>query len=195
MHFDQLHRREFLTLLSGVATWPLAAGAQQPAMPVIGFLSSLSARDAARIMAAFYQGLNEAGYVEGRNVALEYPFRRRICSHCTATVCCTFCLRRPLFFNHREKVVALAARHRTPTIYAYREQVEAGGLISCGASRSDAYRQAGSFVGRLLKGENPGTLPVVLPTKFELVLNLKTAKALGLTVPMIMQMTADEVIE
>jgi putative tryptophan/tyrosine transport system substrate-binding protein len=101
----------------------------------------------------------------------------------------------PLFFNHRDKVVALAARHRTPTIYAYREQVEAGGLISCGASRSDAYRQAGSFVGRLLKGENPGTLPVVLPTKFELVLNLKTAKALGLTVPMIMQMTADEVIE
>jgi ABC-type uncharacterized transport system substrate-binding protein len=101
----------------------------------------------------------------------------------------------PLFFNHRDKVVALAARHRTPTIYAYREQVEAGGLISYGASRSDAYRQAGNYVGRILKGEKPDTLPVVLPTKFELVLNLKTAKVLGLTVPLIMQMTADEVME
>jgi putative tryptophan/tyrosine transport system substrate-binding protein len=101
----------------------------------------------------------------------------------------------PLFFNHRDKVVGLAARHRTPATYAYREQVEAGGLISYGASRSGAYRQAGQYVGRILKGENPGTLPVVLPTKFELVLNLKTAKVLGLEVPLHLQQLADEVIE
>jgi ABC-type uncharacterized transport system substrate-binding protein len=325
-------RREFVTLLGGAAAvWPLAASAQQPAMPVVGFLSSLSASDAPRITAAFYQGLNEAGYVDGRNVALEYRWaegqynrlpamaaelvRRQVAviaaisgtpaalaaksattsipivfaiggdpvapglvtslnrpggnvtgvtfftsplaakrlellrelvpkatifgvltnpdnppsklegiavpaaarafgqeaSVLNATteahiddafaaivqqrIAALFVSANPLFFNHRDKVVALAARHRTPTIYANREQVEAGGLISYGASRSDAYRQAGNYVGRILKGEKPGTLPVVLPTKFELVLNLNTAKALGLTVPLIMQMTADEVIE
>ncbi len=326
-----MNRREFITLLGGaIAAWP-CAGRAQPTMPVIGFLSSLSARDAPRTMAAFHQGLNEAGYGEGRNVSIEYRFAegqysllpamaaelvrrqvaviaaisgtpaglaakaattsipivfaiggdpvapglvtslnqpsgnvtgvtfftsplaakrlellRELVPKTTALAVLTnldnppsklegievpalakafgqeasvlnatteahiddafavivqqrigalFVAADPLFFNHRDKVVGLAARHRTPTIYAYREQVEAGGLISYGASRSDAYRQAGNYVGRILKGETPGTLPIVLPTKFELVLNLKTAKALGLTVPLIMQMTADEIIE
>ena len=326
-----MRRREFITLLGGaIAAWP-CAGRAQPTMPVIGFLSSLSASDAPRTMAAFHQGLNEAGYGEGRNVSIEYRFAegqynrlpamaaelvrrqvaviaaisgtpaglaaksattsipivfaiggdpvapglvtslnqpsgnvtgvtfftsplaakrlellRELVPKTTALAVLTnldnppsklegievpalakafgqeatvlnatteahiddafavivqqrigalFVAADPLFFNHRDKVVGLAARHRTPTIYAYREQVEAGGLISYGASRSDAYRQAGNYVGRILKGETPGTLPIVLPTKFELVLNLKTAKALGLTVPLIMQMTADEVIE
>jgi putative ABC transport system substrate-binding protein len=327
---SHIGRRKFLAALGGAVAWPLAARAQQ-AMPVIGFLSSLSASDASRITAAFYQGLNEAGYVDGRNVALEFRWadgqydrlpamaaelvqrqvaviaaisgtpaglaaksattsipivfaiggdpvapglvtslnrpagnvtgvtfftsplaaKRLELLHDMVPKATTFAVLTnpdnppsllegievpaavkafgqeasvfnatteadidnafaaiaqqgigalfvsadPLFFNYRDKVVALAARHRTPATYAYREQVEAGGLMSYGASRSDAYRQAGQYVGRILKGENPGTLPVVLPTKFELVLNLKTAKTLGLDVPLHLQQLADEVIE
>jgi putative ABC transport system substrate-binding protein len=326
-----MKRREFITLLGGAATWPIAARAQQPAMPMVGFLSSLSASDAARIRASFYQGLNEAGYVNGRNVALEYRWaegryeqlpamaaelvRRQVAviaaisgtpaglaaksattsipivfaiggdpvaaglvtnlnlpggnvtgvSFFTAPlvakrlellralvptavaigflvnlnnpgevqetreaeaaarslglplhvlnatteahiddafavivqqrVGALFVAADPLFFNYRDKVVALAAHHRTPAIYAYREQVEAGGLISYGTSRSEAYRQAGFYVGRILNGAKPGTLPVVLPTKFELVLNLKTARALDLAVQPLLLALADEVIE
>ena len=153
-----MRRRALIRLLGGAAAaWPLGVHAQQRTMPVIGLLSSLTPSDAPRIMAAFQLGLGEAGYIDSRNVVIEYRWAEGQ--------------------------------------YADREIAEAGGLISYGSSRTDAYHQAGIYVGRLLKGEKPADLPVVLPTKFELVINLKTAKALGLDVPPTLLARADEVIE
>ena len=330
MEINQLRRREFITLVGGAATaWPLTARAQQPATPVIGFLRSTSAAPFAHFVAAFRKGLNEAGYVEGRNVAVEFRWaedrherlptlvadliRRQAAvivgnniaalaaKAATTTVPIVFAtgsdpvtdglvasLNRPGgnvtgvsfisgvlgpkrldllrqlmpkattialllnpntaetvaerrdvqaaalsigqqlivvdagsdrdiepafativqrgagallvgtggFFNaHRERLVALAARHALPAIYPAREHVAAGGLMSYGASIPDAYRQAGIYAGRILKGEKPGDLPVMRSTKFEFVINLKTAKTLGLEIPPMPLALADEVID
>jgi ABC-type uncharacterized transport system substrate-binding protein len=326
-----IRRREFITLLSGAAVaWPLAARAQQPAMPVIGFLNSGSPDTLAQLVAAFRQGLREDGYVEGQNLAIEYRWaggvyerlpalaadliRRQVsviiagappavlaAKAMTSTVPIVFTsggdpvelgfvssLNRPggnltgvsflvnelgakrlellhelvpkaaligflanptrpssevetkdtqqaaqrlgvqvhivnassereidaafanfvqqrvnalligtdsYYLTRRDQLVALAARLAVPTMYNLREYVVAGGLMSYGPSITDVYRQAGVYTAKILKGAKPAELPVVQPTKFELVINLKTAKVLGLTVPLIMQMTADEVIE
>jgi putative ABC transport system substrate-binding protein len=100
-----------------------------------------------------------------------------------------------LFSDRREQIAELAARHVVPTCFANRLQAVAGGLMSYGARNTDTFRQAGNYVGRILKGEKPADLPVQQPTKFELVINIKTAKTLGLNVPNSMQLLADEVIE
>jgi len=330
-----MQRREFITLLGGAAVAsvarPLAARAQQPAMPVIGFLDSGSPDGMTANLAAFHRGLRETGYTEGQNLAIEYrwaqghydqlpalaaelvrrpvaviaatrgPGPARAAKAATSTIPVVFqtgtdpvkdglvaSLNRPggnvtgasrlsvnlipkslgliaelvpkmtaialllnpigpqaeaqvqemqeaarslglrlhiarvsteseldtafatvaqsgagalivandpLFIARREKLVALALQHAIPITFAERESILAGGLMSYAASFTDSFQQVGVYVGRILKGANPADLPVQLPVKFELIINLKTAKALGLTVPPALLATADEVIE
>ena len=325
-----MRRREFITFLGGAAAgWPLAARGQQSAMPLVGFVRSISLSDQIPLLSAFRQGLKEAGFVEGQNVVVEYhsaegqPDRLRAlvadlarrpvaviagniiamvaAKEATTTVPIVFAggadpvklglvasLNRPggnvtgvSFFagalgakrlellhqlvpkattigvlvnpntdeteterrdvqaaaqamgqqlvvvdvhsssdietafatfvqrgagallagsgpflsSHRERVVALAARHALPASYSLRQSADIGGLMSYGTSQPDAYRQAGIYTGRILKGEKPADLPVMRATKFELVLNLKTARTLGIEIPDRLLALADEVIE
>jgi len=322
-----MRRREFITLVVGAAAaWPFGVRAQQPAMPIIGFLRPTPSAPFAHLMAAFRRGLSEVGFVEGQNVAIEQRWtegednrlpalvtdlmRRKATvivtnqpgalaakaagttipivfasgtdpvsdglvaslnrpgGNLTGVVFITSALgakrlemlrqlapkatmiamianpvspeteaeRRdvqnaaqefglrlflsdvfstrdieaafatfvqrgvggllgPFLTSHREQIIGLAARHGVPAIHPLREFVSIGGLMSYGTSISDAYRQAGIYAGRILKGEKAADLPVMQSTKFEFVLNLKTAKALGLDIPDKLLALADEVIE
>jgi putative ABC transport system substrate-binding protein len=327
-----MRRREFIALISGASVaWPLAAHAQQPTMPVVGFLNSLRESDRPNLQAAFRRGLSEAGYVDGRNVTIEYRYaenqhnrlpalaadliRRKVAviaatgggasilaaKAATKTVPIVFTtggdavqqgyvasLNRPggnvtgvswfsnlitgkglgllhellpnaaviamllnpelpesarmqsegheagrklgqqllvlnassaheidaAFATMRERhagalligadpflssrsqqIVALAARDAIPTLYSNRDTVEEGGLMSYGNDVADGYRRAGVYVGRILNGASPADLPVDQATKFEFVINLKTAKTLGVDVPPGLSARADDVIE
>ena len=327
-----MRRRDLIILIAGsIAAWPLAARAQQPTMPVVGFLdSSRSPGDAAFLVAAFGEGLNEVGYVEGQNVVIEYRWaegqydrlpvlaaelvRRQVtviyassladalaAKAATTTIPIVFIATGdpvqlglvasfnrpggnatgvnqfsaalepkklellhelvpkagvigvlvnptypttetiskdlqvatrtlgvqihvvnasdesgidtafatlveqrvgallvtagPFFSGRRHQLVALAARHAVPAIYAQRESVAAGGLMSYGSNLADAYRQAAVYTGRILKGAKPADLPVLQPTKFQLIINTTTAKSLGLQIPDKLLARADEVIE
>ena len=323
-------RREFITLIGGAAAWPLAARAQQPAMPVIGFLSARSPEESVHLVAAFQSGLADNGYIAGQTVHIEYRWalgqydrlptmaadlvRRPVAvlatvggepaamaaKTVTSTIPIVFAMDDPVkqglvesfnrpggnatgmavlspdleakrlgllhelvpqastigvllnpnfppaqhqleevqiaaqatnlqilalrasidreideafdtlmkqriaalsvasdpfFDTRRDKLIGLAARYAVPTIYQFREYPAAGGLISYGIDIANVYRQIGIYVGRILKGAKPADLPVMQPTKFELVLNLKTAKTLHLAIPSGVFSIADEVIE
>jgi putative ABC transport system substrate-binding protein len=324
-----MRRREFITLLGGAATWPLAVSAQQPKMPVVGFLNGGSPDEYALYVTGFLHGLNETGYVEGKNVTVDYQFargkyerlqvmaadlvRRKVALIAANTpaapvakaatteipivfvstgdpvkvglvasfnrpggnvtgvgllgaeleskrlgllhelvpgtkpICvlvnstnpaadlqlrelqgtagvikrqinivpastppdidtafetaaqkgagALLVVQDPFYNSRREQLVALAARDKLPVMYPVREFAEIGGLFSYGHDLVDGYRQLGVYAGRILKGEKPADLPVVQPTKFEFVINLKTGKTLGLTVSPQMLATADAVIE
>ena len=253
-----MRRREFITLLGGAAVgWPLTTHAQQAAMPVIGFLSGVSAGPFAQRLSAFHQGLNETGTVEGRNVAIVTWFgvdlvpkqlsllhelvpdaaviallvdlnASEMSRHLSEVQEAARTLRLQLvplntrtpsdidmafaslarerasalvvggggfLVSRRNQIIALAARHAIPAIYGFREYSADGGLISYGNDIPDAFRRAGIYTGRILKGDKPADLPVERPTKFELVINLKTAKSLGLEMPSSLIARADEVIE
>ena len=327
----KMKRREFITLLGGAVAWPLAARAQQAAIPVVGFLNFASADGYRPMTAAFRQGLQESGYVDGQNVTIEYRWadgrtdrlqgmaadlvHRQVtviaattvpaalaAKAATTTIPIVFetgggpihlglvaSLNRPggnitgvsqltqevapkrlellhelvpaaravallvnpanpastepvlrasqaaahnfgldvhvlnastesdfdgvfanviqlqagglvigsdaFFTSRQEQLAALALRHAVPTVYEHRSFVAAGGLASYGGAITDAYRLAGVYAGRILKGEKPGELPVQQSTKVEMFLNLKTAKALGITVPLPLLGRADEAIE
>jgi putative tryptophan/tyrosine transport system substrate-binding protein len=299
-------RREFITLIGGATAWPLAARAQQPAMPVIGFLSGALPGPYAPFAAAYHRGLKETGYVEGVNTAIEYRWaegevdrlpalaaelvRRQVAviaatggissalaaKAATTTIPIVFgvsddpvkhglvaSLARPggnltgvnflvaelgskqlgllhelvpaavrvglqidvveasdsreieaafrtlvrnradalvvgpdpFFASRRLQLATLATRHAIPAVYNIREYAEAGGLMSYGTSQTETYRQVGIYTGKILKGAKPADLPVVQSSKFELVINLPTARALGLEVPPTLLARADEVIE
>src|SRR6516164_697217 len=196
-----IRRRELITLFGGAASWPFVARAEQSARPVIGLMhATIQAND--EFVAAFKDSLSQTGYVDGRNVTIEFrsaetekEIERAFDDFGQQRADALLILSDSFLNGHAPRIAELALAHGLPTCFAYREPAVSGGLMSYGASRTESSHQAGTYVGRILHGEKPADLPVQQPTKFEFVINMKTAKALGLVVPYSMQMLADEVIE
>jgi hypothetical protein len=220
-----IRRRNFITLLGGAAAWPLAARAQQAdRVRRIGVLMNLAADDSesqARLT-VFRQALQELGWTVGRNVLMEYRWgaadvarARKLAAELIALANMRDAGEIERAFTdiadrgiggvivtgsspggiHRDLIIGLVARYRLPTIYPLRYFVTAGGMISYGPDTIDLFRRAAAYVNRILRGENPAELPVQNPTKYELVINLKTAEALGIEIPTTMRALANEVIE
>jgi ABC transporter substrate binding protein len=203
-----MRRREFITLLGGAtAAWPVAARAQPTGkLPIIGFLGTNTASAQRQWTDAFLQRLRELGWIEGRTVAIEYRWAdvtmtstlRRTSS---ATISADLSKRPlyvvsdPLVATNRNRLGILAVGAQLPTMHGSRELVEAGGLVSYGANFPALFRRGAEYVDKVLRGAKPADLPVEQPTKFDLVISLITAKALGLTIPPLLLARADEVIE
>jgi ABC-type uncharacterized transport system substrate-binding protein len=229
-----MNRREIIALLAGAVAWPLAARAQQAAMPVIGFLCNASPDQDAGRARAFRQGLSETGFVREiapgvtRAAVLRDPsltsgtgqfaaiqavassvrvevspvsvrdageIERGIAAFARSSNGGLIVTGSALASVHRDLIVTLAAHHKLPAVYPNRIYTTLGGLISYGPDVVDQYRRAAGYVDRILNGDKPANLSVQAPTKFEVVINLKTANALGMTVPPTLLTQADEVIE
>jgi ABC-type uncharacterized transport system substrate-binding protein len=202
-----MRRREFITLLGGAAAWPLGARAQQPARPVIGFMSSRSPADSQYLVAAFRKGLSEQGYVEGQNVTIEFRWANGRYEQLPALAADLTEQRVAVLVAVGGEPSALAAKGATSTIpivftiggdpmkigLVASMNRPRGRLMTYGISITEGYRQTGVYAAH--KGANPGELPVYQSIKFELVINLKTAKALGIEIPANLLALADEVIE
>jgi putative ABC transport system substrate-binding protein len=193
MQFGHLKRREFITLLGGTAAWPLAARAQQPKPPTIGYLGATTAAAEKSRTGSFVERLRElVAAFEIRlaeDIAPVFDIMRKDGAEALYLVGDT------LLNSNRARIGASAINTRLPTICNSREYVEAGVLMSYGANIPHLFSRAAELVDKILRGAKPGDIPVEQPTKFELVVNLKTAKALGLDVPWFLQQRADEVIE
>jgi len=201
------NRRTFITLIGGAAAWPLVARAQQSErVRRIGVLMSFAADDPAgqsRVL-AFAQALAQLGWTDGRNVRIDLrwgagdPERtRRYAAELVALVPDVILAHGSLTIGpllQATRAVPIV-RHRLPAVYPDDMFATEGGLIAYGPDRVDQFRQAAGYIDRILKGEKPADLPVQAPTKYELVINLKTAKALGLAVPDRLLAVADEIIE
>jgi len=204
-----MRRRTFLGGSAAILAAPLFspdALAQQPTkLTVIGFLGSTRPGPFAPSVAAFRQGLSERGYVEGQSVALEYRWAENHYDRLPelaadlvgrkVDIIATASMPSALAAKEATSTIPAGITHAVPAMYPLREFVVSGGLISYAASITAAFHLLGTYAGRVLKGEKPADLPVQQPTTFELVVNLKTAKALGLTVPPSILARADEVIE
>jgi len=197
-----VRRRELIAGLA-LAIAVLPSWAQQPPVPVVGDLSGRSRDTDEALVAAFREGLADGGHLEGRNVAIEYvsadghadrlggPADELVRRHVGAL----YVVDDPLFTGRRKQIAALAKRHSVATISTLREFAETGALASYGTSFAAVHRECGVYVARILKGEKPSDLPIMLPTRFTLVINIKTAQALGLSIPPNLLALADEVIE
>jgi hypothetical protein len=187
-----MRRREFIAALGGAAAWPLAARGQPGKLPTIGFLGQSTRSAGSEWVAAFVQRLRELSWIEGRTIAIEYRWAEQaLKGRADALYVCID----PLVNTNRIRINTLALGARMPTMHGFRDYVEAGGLMSYGANFPDLFRRAADYVDRILRGANPRDLPVEQPTKFDLVVNLTTAKALGLDVPQSLLARADEVLE
>jgi hypothetical protein len=174
-------RREFITLLGGAAAWPLVARAQQTAkVRTIGFLGAESAATNQHFFDAFREGMRDHGYIDGKNIIFVERWAEVV---------------DPLTVRYRRRIVELATTNQLLAMYGFREFVEVGGLMAYGVNVPYLCRRAAVYVDKIIKGATPAELPVEQPTRFELVFNLKTAKALGIEVPPTLLARADEVIE
>jgi putative ABC transport system substrate-binding protein len=186
-----MKRREFIARVGGATVaWPLAARAQQPAIPVIGLLGPGSKVESKR----FYDGKLGMSLTTV-NVSIADEITAAFQTFVRERVTAVSVLRDALFVAIRKQIAAVALTSRLPTVYGIREHVESGGLISYGIDLHESYVRATFYVDRVLKGEKAGNLPIEFPTKLELVINLRTAKELGLDVPLFLRQRADEVIE